>query len=300
MGYKTEKITFKNLQGHLIDGRLEKPDFETRSFAIFAHCFTCSKNIHAASRISRALTKIGVAVLRFDFTGLGNSDGDFSNTNFSTNVSDLECAYNYLSEHHQAPEILIGHSLGGAAVLASANSMPSVKVITTIGAPSDVVHLEKLLGKNVQKIESTGQAEVKLAGRTFVIKKQFLDDIRSISIENKISRLSASLLIFHSPEDLTVSIDNANEIFQVAKYPKSLISLKGATHLLDKVEDSEFVANVISLWCERYLLVEKDPLMTEEEKLDQASLESFPASDPPGFMSKSTRDKKDYSHPSEI
>ena len=142
MGYRTEKISFRGFQGHLMDARLERPEFETKSFAIFAHCFTCSKDIHAATRISRALTQIGVSVLRFDFTGLGNSDGDFSNTNFSTNVSDLICAYKYLSDHHYPPEILVGHSLGGAAVLAGSTSMPAVKVVATIGAPSDVLHLE--------------------------------------------------------------------------------------------------------------------------------------------------------------
>lgn len=303
MGYKTEKITFKGHQGHLMDARLERPEEEIKSFAIFAHCFTCSKDVHAATRISRALTKEGIAVLRFDFTGLGNSDGDFSNTNFSTNVADLICAYHYLSEHHQAPQILIGHSLGGAAVLAGTSAMPAVKVVTTIGAPSDVLHLEKLLGKSVDRIESEGQAEVKLAGRTFIIKKQFLDDIRSITLENKIENLSASLLIFHSPEDATVSFVNANEIYQSARQPKSMISLTGASHLLDRVEDSEFVANVISAWCRRYVELEKvesesdEQLMTEEEKLDQASRESFPASDPPGFMSKSSRDKENYHQP---
>lgn len=297
MSYKTEKITFMGSQGHLMAARLERPEYETKTFAIFAHCFTCSKDVHAATRISRALTKIGVSVLRFDFTGLGNSDGDFSNTNFTTNVSDLICAYNYLSENHQRPEILIGHSLGGAAVLAAANSMPAVKVVSTIGAPSDVIHLEKLLGTKVKQIENEGQADVKLAGRTFVIKKQFLDDIRSISIDKKIENLSASLLVFHSPEDQVVSIDNAEMIFNAARYPKSMISLEGASHLLDKTEDSEFVANAISNWCQRYLMDAKEQghVLSDEEKLDQAIMESFPASDPPGFMSKSKIDRELHS-----
>ncbi|MBA2403806.1 MAG: alpha/beta hydrolase [Bdellovibrionales bacterium] len=253
MNYRTEKVTFKNLDGQPIDARLERPENETSSFAIFAHCFTCSKDVHAATRISRALTNAGLAVLRFDFTGLGNSDGDFANTNFSTNVSDLLCAYKYLSEHHRPPEILIGHSLGGAAVLAGVGSMPTVKMVSTIGAPSDVIHLEKLLGSNVKQIENDGQADVQLAGRTFVIKKQFLDDIRNISIEGKINKMSASLLIFHSPVDQIVSFENAVEIYQAARHPKSIISLDGASHLLDKVEDSEFVANVIASWCKRYM-----------------------------------------------
>lgn len=253
MDYRTEKVSFKNNQGHLIDARLECPLNERGVFAIFAHCFTCSKDVHAATRVSRALTKIGISVLRFDFTGLGNSDGDFANTNFSSNVHDLISAYHYLSQHHRAPEILIGHSLGGAAVLAGVNSMPAIRVVTTIGAPSDVIHLENLLGSHIKEIEERGEAQVNLAGRQFVIKKQFLDDIRSISLEEKIKQLNASLLIFHSPEDQVVSIDHAHEIFQAAHHPKSLISLSGASHLLDKVKDSEFVANIISTWCQRYL-----------------------------------------------
>lgn len=237
----------------MMDGKLEFSERESKTFAIFAHCFTCSKDVHAATRISRALTKMGISVLRFDFTGLGNSDGDFSNTNFSTNVSDLVIAYEYLSKHYQTPEILIGHSLGGAAILAGANSMENIKVIATIAAPSKVDHIEEIFGSKVSEIERAGQASVKLAGREFVIKKQFLDDVRSISLEGKLNRISASLLIFHSPEDQVVSVDHANEIYQAAEYPKSLISLQGASHMLDKAEDSELVADFISCWCKRYL-----------------------------------------------
>lgn len=296
MGFQTEKVTFKGHQGHEMDARLERPEGEIKAFALFAHCFTCSKDVHAATRISRALTNTGVAVLRFDFTGLGNSDGDFSNTNFTTNVGDLTAAYLHLSYHYEAPEILIGHSLGGAAVLAAANSMPNVKIVTTIGAPSDVNHVEKLFGKNLQKIEQDGEAEVNLAGRTFTIKKQFLDDIRSISIDQKISQLSASLLIFHSPEDSIVSIENAYQIFSAAPGPKSMISLNGASHLLDKKEDSEFVAKTISLWCTRYLKArqEEKKYEAEEKMLDEASKESFPASDSPGFISHSHEDREKH------
>lgn len=298
MKYQTEKVTFKNLEGHDMDARLELPEGQVTTYAIFAHCFTCSKDVHAATRISRALTKIGVAVLRFDFTGLGNSDGDFSNTNFSTNVSDLICAYEHLSRHYQPPEILIGHSLGGAAVLASVSSMPEVKVVTTIAAPSDVLHLVKLLGNSIKQIESEGEAEVLLAGRSFTIRKQFLEDIRSIWLEEKIRNLSASLLVFHSPDDRVVSIEHAYEIFKNAPHPKSIVSLKGASHLLDKVEDSEFVANILSSWCKRYLLDQKEEerILADEQRLDQAIMESFPASDPPGFMSKSKIDKDLHNH----
>ncbi len=253
MGYSTKKVSFKGFQGHLMDAKLESPDTEPKAYAIFAHCFTCSKDVHVATRISRALTGIGISVLRFDFTGLGNSDGDFSNTNFSTNVSDLISAYEYLSEQYQAPEILIGHSLGGAAALAGANSMPDIKVVSTIGAPSKVNHIEEMFGEKVNEIENAGEAYVNLAGRSFMIKKQFLNDIRGISLENKLQKLSASLLIFHSPADRTVAIEHAYEIFQSANQPKSLINLEGASHMLDKTEDSEFVADVISSWCKRYL-----------------------------------------------
>lgn len=298
MGYKTEKITFKGFQGHQMDARLEVPDTEIKTYAIFAHCFTCSKDVHAATRISRALTEVGVAVLRFDFTGLGNSDGDFSNTNFSTNVEDLVCAYQYLTDNHHPPEIIIGHSLGGAAVLAAANSMPAVKIVSTIGAPSDVSHVLKLMDKKLEQIEKEGEAEVNLAGRNFVIKKQFIDDIKSISNEFKIKHLMATLIIFHSPDDQTVPIENAYEIYKEAEEPKSIISLKGASHMLDRKEDSAFVAKSIALLCERYIHCkecEKD-VMTEEEKLDQEALETFPASDPPGHFSKSTVDSEQYHH----
>ena len=172
MGYKTEKVSFKGSQNHQIDARLEMPDGEIKAYAIFAHCFTCSKDVHAATRISRALTDVGIAVLRFDFTGLGNSEGDFANTNFTTNVGDLTAAYLHLTYNHEAPEILIGHSLGGAAVLASANTMPTVKIVATIGAPDNVSHLEQLFGEqNLETIEKDGEAEVQLAGRSFKIKR---------------------------------------------------------------------------------------------------------------------------------
>ena len=297
MGYKTEKVSFKGSQNHQIDARLEMPDGEIKAYAIFAHCFTCSKDVHAATRISRALTDVGIAVLRFDFTGLGNSEGDFANTNFTTNVGDLTAAYLHLTYNHEAPEILIGHSLGGAAVLASANTMPTVKIVATIGAPDNVSHLEQLFGEqNLETIEKDGEAEVQLAGRSFKIKKQFLDDVRSISIENKISELNASLIVFHSPDDQTVSIENAYEIFKCAPQGKSFISLKGATHMLDKKEDSAFVAKSIANWCERYLQdkeINKEHEQ-EEKMLDQASAESFPASDSPGFISKSHEDRDQH------
>lgn len=254
MAHRSEKISFKNNENLLLDARLELPsDREPHSYAIFVHCFTCSKNVHAATRVSRALTETGIGVLRFDFTGLGNSDGDFSNTNFSTNVSDLISAYNHMMELNIKPQLLIGHSLGGSAVLAAKNKMPEIKGVITINAPSDTQHVELLFGSGVQEIESHGEAKVTLAGREFTIKKQFLDDVRSIGLENKIENLGVPLLIFHSPEDRVVSPDHAKKIYEMASHPKSLLALEGATHLLNKKEDSDYVAGVISVWVKRYL-----------------------------------------------
>lgn len=255
MAFKSEKVSFKNKDGQILDARLELPESEEpKSYAIFVHCFTCSKNIHAASRVARALTEVGIAVLRFDFTGLGNSDGDFSNTNFSTNVADLICAYQHLEENLKTPELLIGHSLGGAAVLAAKSSMPGIKAVVTINAPSDTQHVEHLFGEKLQMIEEQGQAEVKLGGRPFVIRKQFLDDVRSITLEKKIADLDAALLIFHSPQDQVVEPEHALKIYQAAPQPKNLFALEGASHLLNRKEDSDYVANIIMAWSQRYLL----------------------------------------------
>ena len=254
MGHKSEKISFKNAENHLLDARLELPDDQSvKAYAIFVHCFTCSKNIHAATRIARALTETGIGVLRFDFTGLGNSDGDFSNTNFSTNVSDLIFAYNHMINNNMTPKLLIGHSLGGAAVLAAKNSMPEIKAVVTINAPSDTQHVEQLFGDEIKEIETQGEAKVHLAGRHFVIKKQFLDDVRSINLESKIANLNAPLLIFHSPQDKVVSPEHSMKIYEMASHPKSLLALEGATHLLNKQEDSDYVADVVSAWAKRYI-----------------------------------------------
>lgn len=254
MGFTTEKLSFKNLEGHMLDARLEIPDDqEIISYAIFVHCFTCSKNVHAASRISRSLTGAGIAVLRFDFTGLGNSDGDFSNTNFSTTVSDLVCAYEHMKRTGKEPSLLIGHSLGGSSVLAAAGFMPALKGIVTINAPSEIQHVEKLFDGKIHQIEKDGEAQVTLAGRSFTIRKQFLDDIRSIKLEDKIPHINSAFMIFHSPQDEVVSFDHAGVIYEAAKSAKSLISLDGASHLLNNKEDAEFVSRIISAWGIRYL-----------------------------------------------
>ena len=263
--HQTEKVEFQNNEGETLSGRLEMPLTQPLAYAVFAHCFTCSKDIAAASRIARGMTRYGVAVLRFDFTGLGNSDGDFANTNFSSNVQDLKAAADFLTQQGQAPSILVGHSLGGAAVLAVADQVPSVKAVVTIGAPSDATHVSHLFGSSKDEIEEKGLAKVSLVGREFTIKKQFLDDIEGVQLEAKIKNLRRALLIFHSPQDETVSIDHAKKIYIEAKHPKSFVSLDGADHLLSRKEDSEYVADVLSSWVKRYLDVAKSPIRTDLE-----------------------------------
>ena len=256
---RSERVEFPGSQGTPLAGRLDLPDTGPRAFALFAHCFTCSKDILAASRIARALTGFGVAVLRFDFTGLGGSDGDFANTNFTSNVTDLVNAAAFLRDHHQAPTILVGHSLGGAAVLAAVEHLPETRAVATIGAPADTEHLLHLLGESREEIEETGEAEVRLASRPFRIRKQFLDDIAGQPQEARIHRLDAALLVMHSPSDMTVGIDNASRIFDAAQYPKSFVSLDGADHLLTRAADARFAASILATWADRYLDDEPTP-----------------------------------------
>ena len=251
---RKERFEFQNDAGERLAGLLERPEGPIAAVALFAHCFTCSKDIAAASRISRALAANGMAVLRFDFTGLGHSDGEFANTNFSSNVSDLRRAADALREQLQAPQLLVGHSLGGAAVLAVAADIPEVKAVVTIGAPSDPSHVAHLLKDKRTEIETEGEAEVTLAGRTFTIKRQFLSDIESHRLAERIRTMGKALLVMHSPVDEIVSIDNASEIFLAARHPKSFISLDKADHLLMKRTDSQYVAATIGAWARRYLL----------------------------------------------
>lgn len=245
------KVEFLS-QGQNLAGLLETPDQAIRAYVLFAHCFTCGKDIAAASRISRFLVQHGFAVFRFDFTGLGNSDGDFANTNFSSNTEDLIAAANFLKENYQAPELLIGHSLGGAAVLAMAGELPEVKAVVTIAAPFEASHVEKNFGAKLDNIEQDGQAQVNLGPREFTIKKQFLDDIRNQTTDH-IKSLNKALLVLHSPIDLTVDIAEAEKIYKAAMHPKSFVSLDTADHLLSKAIDSEYVAQTISGWASRYI-----------------------------------------------
>jgi putative redox protein len=247
------RLEFAGSQGAHLAARLEVPTTAPRGFALFAHCFTCGKDAVAASRISRSLTESGIAVMRFDFTGLGQSDGDFASTNFSSNVEDLVRAADFLRERFEAPSILIGHSLGGAAVLAAAHRIPELKAVVTIAAPADPGHVIDLLDADLAAIERDGSAEVHLGGRAFHIQRQFLDDIAEQPQAERIRALGVPLLVLHSPVDQTVSIDNARRIFDAARHPKSFVSLDGADHLLLDRADAEFAARVIGAWSTRYV-----------------------------------------------
>lgn len=251
---KTKVIKFKNRDNFELAARLELPvDGKPNAYALFAHCFTCTKNLKAVKNISDGLTRNNIAVLRFDFTGLGESEGDFADTNFSSNINDLIDATEYLKENYEAPAILVGHSLGGAAVILAGSQIDSVKAVATIGAPFEPEHVKNLLQDSVEEIEESGEAKVSLGGRPFKIKKQFLDDIESIKTKDILQNLGKSLLILHSPQDNTVGIDNAEKIYKAAKHPKSFITLDGADHLLSKQEDSLYAGQVIGSWVSRYI-----------------------------------------------
>jgi uncharacterized OsmC-like protein/alpha-beta hydrolase superfamily lysophospholipase len=248
-----ERFDFPNAGGERLAALLDMPAGEPRAFALFAHCFTCGKDIRAAKRIAEGLTARGIAVLRFDFTGLGASEGEFANTNFSSNVADLVAAANHLRQTHQAPAILIGHSLGGAAVLAAAAEVPEARAVVTIAAPADPSHVTGLLRERVDEIRARGEVEVTLAGRPFRIRREFLDDVAEQRLDERIGNLRKALLVMHSPTDTIVGIDNASHIFLAAKHPKSFVSLADADHLLSKRRDAGYAADVIAAWAGRYL-----------------------------------------------
>jgi putative redox protein len=248
-----EKLTFTGQNGHTLAARLERPHGTPVAYALFAHCFTCGKDIAAAQRIARALASEGIAVLRFDFTGLGHSEGEFANTTFSSNVDDLVAAADYLREHHGVPALLIGHSLGGAAIIAAADRIPDAKAVATIAAPADPSHVTKLFHDKTADIEASGEAEVDLAGRRFTIRKPFLDDIAARTITDCLGRMRKALLVMHGPRDAVVGIDNATSIFTSAKHPKSFVSLDDADHLLSRKADAIYAAQVLAAWAARYL-----------------------------------------------
>ncbi len=247
-------VKFENQSGEALSGRLTVPDTRApHAFALFAHCFTCTKNFTATRNIAKALADQGIATLVFDFTGLGSSDGDFADSNFSTNVLDLVAAADYLKDHHQAPKLLVGHSLGGTAVLKAAAHIPSAVAVATLGSPSHAAHVEHLVASKSEEIERDGEAEVLLAGRPFKIRKQFLDDIRSHPILDDVASLRKALLVMHAPLDDTVTMDNATDIFVKAKHPKSFVSLDDADHLLSNMEHSSYAGRVIAAWAEKYV-----------------------------------------------
>jgi putative redox protein len=249
-----EEITFIGAdKSSRLSARLDLPDGAPRAFALFAHCFTCTRNVLAATRIARGLTAHGIGVLRFDFTGLGDSEGEFANTNFSSNVGDLLAAADWLRSELEAPKLLIGHSLGGAAVLAAAKEITEIQAVCTIAAPAEASHVVRHLQPALAEIEARGEAEVLLSGRPFRIRKQFLEDIEAHKLGDEIARLGRPLLVFHSPLDQVVGIDNASRIFGAAKHPKSFISLDRADHLLSRREDAAYVADVVAAWSERYV-----------------------------------------------
>lgn len=249
----TERFQFTGSEGQQLAAALDTPDGVARAYALFAHCFTCGKDVLAAKRIAVALAARGIAVLRFDFTGLGSSEGEFANSTFSSNVADLVRAADHLRETRQSPALLIGHSLGGAAILAAARRIPEAKAVVTIAAPSDPAHVTGQFASSIDAIRRQGQAEVSLAGRPFTIKREFLDDVAEHKLIEHIAKLHKALLVMHAPDDDTVGIDNATRIFVTAKHPKSFVSLAGADHLLSNRRDSSYVADVVAAWASRYL-----------------------------------------------
>ena len=270
-----QKVIFHNKSGQKLVGRLELPANQLpHNYVLFAHCFTCTvskylfivENLLSIKNISKSLTSSGFGVLRFDFTGLGESEGDFADTNFSGNVEDLIAAAEHLSNTHKAPTLLIGHSLGGAAVLLAAAEIASIKAIATIAAPSNPVHVKRLLKSNIEEINLNGKALVNIGGRDFTIKKQFLEDLENRTISQTVKELRKPILILHSPQDQTVAIKNAEEIYIAAHHPKSFISLDGADHLLSDKKDSTYAGNVISGWAQRYLDIPQDKSINSEHQ----------------------------------
>lgn len=263
-----EKITFKNATGYELSGRLELPvNREAHHFAVFAHCFTCSKNFSATKNIARALTTAGFGVLRFDFTGLGDSDGDFADTNFSGNVDDLLAAIDHLHAHYKAPTLLIGHSLGGAAAIYASAKASSIKAVATIGTPSDTKHVKHLFGDQLQAIITHGEATVQLSGRPFKIKEQLLHDLNEQMVTKTLKSLRKPILIMHSPQDTTVEITHAEKLYQAAMHPKSFVSLDGADHLLMNKKDSVYAGEVIAAWAQRYIAFPKQPALNTSQSV---------------------------------
>ena len=247
------RASFKGSAGLDLSARLDLPRGPARAFALFAHCFTCSKDVLAARRIASVMAGAGVGILRFDFTGLGSSEGEFANTDFSSNIEDLIRAAAYLRDHFAAPALLIGHSLGGAAVLAAAHAIPESRAVVTIGAPADAGHVLRQLGSSLEEIRTRGEAVVTLAGRQFHIRRSFVEDAEEHRLADRISSLGKALLVMHAPRDAVVGIENASRIFLAARHPKSFVSLADADHLLTDAGSAAYAARVIDAWASRYL-----------------------------------------------
>ena len=273
---RTYKHNFTNSQGHVLAARLDMPtDDRPAAYALFAHCFTGSKNWNAVRNIARALTQEDIAVLRFDFTGLGESEGDFSETNFSSNVDDIVSAANYMLSLGMPPQILIGHSLGGAASLMASHQIPSLKATVTIGAPADPEHVKHLFDENIETIYEKGEANVVLGGRKFKIKKHFIEDLQNKNVDAALAKMKTSLLILHSPQDKTVGIDNAATIYKRAKHPKSFVTLDGADHLLTDKDESRYVGQLIASWSLRYIDRDEDKAPESELRIASQTEDDF-------------------------
>ncbi|WP_030985109.1 alpha/beta hydrolase family protein [Streptomyces sp. NRRL WC-3744] len=256
----SRRVQFTGSQGTPLAARLELPEAVPRAYAVFAHCFTCGKDTFAAARISRALTEYGIATLRFDFTGLGESGGDFADSTFSSDVDDLVHAADHLRDHFAAPSLLVGHSLGGAAVLAATHRIPETRAVATIGSPVSPQHVVHRFEDDRATIERRGEAEVDLGGRTVRIRRRFLEDLAAQPQRERIHRLNTALLVMHSPTDETVEVDNARQIFDAARHPKSFVAIPGADHLLTDRSDAAYVSAVLAAWATRYLAGPEQPL----------------------------------------
>ncbi|THH34538.1 bifunctional alpha/beta hydrolase/OsmC family protein [Neolewinella litorea] len=272
-----QKVSFSNAAGQQLSARLELPvNRHPYAFALFAHCFTCGQTLTAIHDISRELNLQGIGVLRFDFTGIGESEGDFVDTTFATNISDLEAAAAWLAEHHTAPALLVGHSLGGAAVLCAAARIPSVRAVATIGSPFAPDHVSRHFAEQLDDIRAEGHATVDIGGRPFRISRQFVEDLGQHRLEENIAEMDAALLILHSPQDRTVSIDEAAKLYRAARYPKSFVSLDGADHLLSDPADSHYAGQVIAGWSKRYLPVPaEDPLRSDHNVAVRLGAEGY-------------------------
>lgn len=254
MNTKARRVSFKGAHGLSLDARLQTPaDVEPSAYALLAHCFSCSKDLTALVRLSKHLAAKGIAVLRFDFTGLGNSEGDFANTNFSSNVEDLVAAADFLRAEFAAPTLLIGHSFGGTAVLKAAPQIPEVRGVCTIAAPFDPAHILDSIRVDIDAVEAQGVATVNIGGRPFQIQRQFLDDVRDAQLAEDIAAFDGGLLVMHSPQDRVIDIRNAEQIFEAASYPKSFVTLDGASHLLRGAEHGQFAGEMLATWADLYI-----------------------------------------------